>query len=82
MPKGNHARELKNKIKAQISAMEDMLNEAVKDMSDLGVEDDDINNILTSPKNADDLAETDDTFAELDAMLNDADKELNELLNS
>ena len=62
--------------------MEDMLNEAVKDMSDLGVEDDDINNILTSPKNADDLAETDDTFAELDAMLNDADKELNELLNS
>ncbi|KAL7537188.1 hypothetical protein ACHAXR_011730 [Thalassiosira sp. AJA248-18] len=68
--------------------MEDMMNEAVKDMSDLGMEDDEINNILTSPprktssKETDDLTDHDDTFAELDAMLSDADKELNELLNS
>lgn len=69
--------------------MEDMLSEAVKDMSDLGMKADDIKNILTSPlkkkpsaNETDDLAEHDDTFAELDAMLNDADKELNELLNS
>jgi len=68
--------------------MEDILNEAVKDMSDLGMGDDHINNILTSPakktssEEKDDLKEHDDTFAELDAMLSDADKELNELLNS
>ena len=68
--------------------MEDMLNEAVKDMKDVGMEDDDINDILTSPPKKstddgkDDLAEHDDTFAELDAMLSDADAELNELLNS
>ncbi len=67
--------------------MEDMMNDAIKDLSDLGMEDDDIDNILTSPKNAadtetDDFAAHDDTFAELDAMLSDADKELNELLNS
>ena len=65
-----------------------MLNEAVKDMKDVGMEDDDINDILTSPpkksmgEGKDDLAEHDDTFAELDAMLSDADAELNELLNS
>mmetsp|Transcript_13886 Transcript_13886/g.33635 ORF Transcript_13886/g.33635 Transcript_13886/m.33635 type:complete len:771 (-) Transcript_13886:40-2352(-) len=65
--------------------MEDMLSEAVKDMSELGMEDDDINTILSSPskkKSTDDLTEHDDTFAELDAMLSDADKELNELLSS
>ena len=68
--------------------MEDMLNEAVKDMKDVGMEDDDINDILTSPPKQstgdgkDDIAEHDDTFAELDAMLSDADAELNELLNS
>ena len=60
--------------------MDDMLAEAVKDMGDLGMEDDHINDILTSPpKKFDDH---DDTFAELDAMLSDADRELNELLNS
>jgi hypothetical protein len=68
--------------------MEDMLNEAVKDMTDLGMENDQIQNILSSPPKrasdevTDDLKEHDDTFAELDAMLSDADKELNELLNS
>lgn len=69
--------------------MEDMLNEAVQDMSDMGMEKTDINNILTSPpkkkvssEGTDDLTEHDDTFAELDAMFNDADKELNDLLNS
>ncbi|KAL7437565.1 hypothetical protein ACHAXH_003543 [Discostella pseudostelligera] len=62
-----------------------MLDEAVKDLSDLGVDDDGINEILTSPTNRtgkDDLADHDDAFAELDAMWSDADKELDELLNS
>ena len=66
--------------------MEDILKEAVQDMSDLGI---DANDILTkqSPKKpmgteTDDLAHHDDTYAELDAMLNDANEELNELLNS
>jgi len=70
--------------------MENMLNEAVKDMSDAGMDDDEIEEILTSPRSssagasdhASDLAEHDETFAELDAMLSDADAELNELLNS
>jgi hypothetical protein len=61
--------------------MEHMLNEAVKDMSDLGMEDDDINDILESSKEGEGWGDTDDTFAELDAMLSDADKELNELLS-
>lgn len=61
--------------------MEQMLDEAVKDMSDLGMEDDDINNILESSKEGEGWGDTDDTFAELDAMLSDADKELNELLS-
>ena len=62
--------------------MEDMLAEAVKDMGDMGMEDDHINEILTSPPKKTTSDDHDDTFAELDAMLNDADKELNELLNS
>ena len=63
--------------------MEDMLAEAVKDMGDLGMEDDHINEILSSPPPKQTASDDhDDTFAELDAMLNDADKELNELLNS
>ncbi len=62
--------------------MEDMLAEAVKDMGDLGMEDDHINEILTSPIKETASEDHDDTFAELDAMLSDADKELNELLNS
>lgn len=61
--------------------MEQMLDEAVKDMSDLGMEDDDINDILESSKEGEGWGDTDDTFAELDAMLIDADKELNELLS-
>lgn len=68
-----------------LQSMENMLSEAVKDMSDFGVDDDDINEILTSPTNRtgkDDLADHDDTYAELDAMWSDADKELDELLNS
>lgn len=65
--------------------VEDMFEEAKRDMGDLGLGDDDINNILNSPdaksvsQNDDD---NDDTFAELDAMLSDADAELNELLAS
>lgn len=66
--------------------MEMMMKEACADLSDLGMEDDEINDILTSPpkqsSGEDDLAEHDDAFAELDAMLSDADKELNELLSS
>lgn len=62
--------------------MEDMLAEAVKDMGDLGMEDDHINEILTSPPKKTESDDNDDSFAELDAMLNDADRELNELLNS
>jgi len=62
--------------------MEQMLDEAVKDMSDLGMEEDDINDILESSKEGEGWGDTDDSFAELDAMLSDADKELNELLSS
>jgi hypothetical protein len=62
--------------------MEHMLAEAVADMGDLGMEDDHINEILTSPPKKTSSDDHDDTFAELDAMLNDADKELAELLNS
>jgi hypothetical protein len=61
--------------------MEQMLDDAVKDMSDLGMDDDDINDILESSKEGEGWGDTDDTFAELDAMLSDADKELNELLS-
>ncbi len=73
---------------SSLQNVEDMLNEAVKDLSDIGMDDDEINEILTSPTNRgtgkekDDLADHDDAYAELDAMLSDADKELNELLNS
>jgi len=71
--------------------MEDMLNEAMKDMSDFGMDKADITKFLSSPpkkllsnesQETDDLSDHDDTFAELDAMLSDADKELNDLLNS
>mmetsp|Transcript_21575 Transcript_21575/g.35588 ORF Transcript_21575/g.35588 Transcript_21575/m.35588 type:complete len:692 (-) Transcript_21575:1626-3701(-) len=62
--------------------MENMLAEAVKDMGDLGMEDDHINEILTSPPKKTASDDHDDTFAELDDMLAEADKELNELLNS
>ncbi|KAL9181469.1 hypothetical protein ACHAXT_010274 [Thalassiosira profunda] len=66
--------------------MEEIMTEAMKDASDLGLEDDEIDEILTSPaktsSDVDDLTDTEETFAELDAMLNDADKELNELLSS
>lgn len=61
--------------------MEKMMDDAMKDMSDLGMKDDDINDILESGKESDGWGDTDDTFAELDAMLSDADKELNELLS-
>ena len=67
-----------------IKNMDDILEEAKRDMEDFGRGDEDINNILNSPPqksmNGDD--DNDDTFAELDAMLSDADKELSELLNS
>ena len=45
---------------------------------------DDILSILNSPpsKSSNIDGDNDDTFAELDAMLSDADKELNDLLNS
>lgn len=62
--------------------MGQMLHEAVKNMSDFGMEDEDINDILESSKNSDGLGDSDDRFAELDAMFGDADKELNELLST
>jgi hypothetical protein len=65
-----------------MQAMENLLDEAVKDMSDLGMEDEDINDILESGKENEGWGDSDDTFAELDAMLNDADKELADLLSS
>ncbi len=66
-----------------LQTVDNMLSEAVKDMSDFGVDDDDINELLTSPTNRTDKDdEHDDTYAELDAMWSDADKELDELLNS
>lgn len=68
-----------------LQTVDNMLSEAVKDMTDFGVDDDDINEILTSPTNRtgkDDIADHDDTYAELDAMWSEADKELDELLKS
>jgi len=70
-----------------IQNMEDILKEAVQDMSDLGMDANEIDNIMSPPKKTpskgtDDLTQHDDTYAELDAMLNEADEELNVLLNS
>lgn len=67
--------------------MNELMSDAMKDLSDLGMDDEEIDSILTSPSKktsseTDDLTEHDETFAELDAMLSDADKELNELLSS
>jgi len=68
--------------------IEDILNDAVQDMSDIGMCPKEIDSILTSPpkisssSEKDDIADEDDAFAELNAMFSDADKELNDLLNS
>mmetsp|Transcript_30293 Transcript_30293/g.55865 ORF Transcript_30293/g.55865 Transcript_30293/m.55865 type:complete len:734 (-) Transcript_30293:80-2281(-) len=68
--------------------IEDILNDAVQDMSDIGMCPKEIDSILTSPpkrsssSEKDDIADQDDAFAELNAMFTDADKELNDLLNS
>jgi len=68
--------------------IEDILNDAVQDMSDIGMCPKDIDSILTSPpkisssSEKDDIADQEDAFAELNAMFSDADKELNDLLNS
>lgn len=68
--------------------MEDILEEAKQDMSDLGMCTKQIDNLLTSPPKkassdgTDDLTDHDETFAELESMFSDADKELNELLAS
>ena len=62
--------------------MDDILEEAKRDMEDLGMGNEDIDNILNSPPRKVQSEDVDDTFAELDAMLSDADKELNDLLNS
>lgn len=71
-----------------IQNMENILKEAIQDMSDHGMDAEDIDNILTSPprklqsKETDDLTKHDDTYSELDALWKDADEELNELLKS
>ena len=61
--------------------VDDIIEEAKRDMEDLGLDNDDINVILSSPPSKTE-SKDDDDFAELNTMFSDADKELNELLNS
>jgi hypothetical protein len=74
------------KLNETLQDVDDIIEDAKRDMADMGLGDDDINNILNSPpskvKPDQDDDVNDDTFAELNAMFSDADKELNDLLNS
>mmetsp|Transcript_23046 Transcript_23046/g.48686 ORF Transcript_23046/g.48686 Transcript_23046/m.48686 type:complete len:802 (+) Transcript_23046:169-2574(+) len=72
----------KKKNEETMKNVDDILEEAKRDMEDFGIGNDDIDNILNSPPRQTASDDVEDTFAELDAMLSDADKELNDLLNS
>ncbi|KAL3796681.1 hypothetical protein HJC23_009981 [Cyclotella cryptica] len=72
------------KLNETFQDVDDIIEEAKRDMEEIGMGNDDIFNILNSPpsKSSNVDGDNDDAFAELDAMLSDADKELNDLLNS
>lgn len=73
-----------DKLSETFQDVDDIIEEAKRDMEEIGMGNDDILSILNSPpsKSSNIDGDNDDTFAELDAMLSDADKELNDLLNS
>jgi hypothetical protein len=70
-----------DKLNETLQDVDDIIEEAKRDMEDMGMGDEDINNILNSPPSKS-VSKDDDDFAELNAMFSDADKELNDLLNS
>ncbi|KAL7471018.1 hypothetical protein ACHAXS_011303 [Conticribra weissflogii] len=72
----------KKKNEETMKNVDDILEEAKRDMEDFGIGNDEIDNIMNSPPRQTSSEDVEDTFAELDAMLSDADKELNDLLNS
>lgn len=79
--------ELKTPTKSDMNEtfqeVDDLMEEAKKDMEDMGMGNEEIDDILNSPPAKSDSKENnDDDFAELNAMFDDADKELNDLLNS
>lgn len=71
---------------AAMQAAEDILMEAHNDMKDLGMDDEDFDDVIPIPdKKTDSLNETSDAkdaVTELEDMLKDADKELAELMSS
>jgi hypothetical protein len=74
-----------DKLNETLQDVDNIIEEAKRDMEDMGLDDESINNILNSPPSkakSDDANADDDDFAELNAMFSDADKELNDLLNS
>jgi len=69
------------KLKKSLQDVDDVIEEAKGDLKGMGIGDDDINVILNSPPSKSG-SKDDDDFAELNAMFSEADKELNDLLNS
>jgi hypothetical protein len=73
------------KLNETFQEVDDLMTEAKKDMVDMGLDNSNIDTILNSPpakSEAEGDKTDDDDFAELNAMFEDADKELNDLLNS
>ncbi|KAL7514465.1 hypothetical protein ACHAXN_011723 [Cyclotella atomus] len=74
-----------DKLNETFQEVDDLMTEAKKDMVAMGLDNSNIDTILNSPpakSEAKDDKTDDDDFAELNAMFEDADKELNDLLNS
>lgn len=70
---------------AAMKAAEDILMEAHNDMKDLGMDDEDFDDMLPTPDKSDSLnqkGDGKDAVTELEDMLKDADKELAELMSS
>ena len=72
---------MEESIEETMQNMDSILEEAKRDMEDFGVVVDDIDHIISAPSEPG-IGGDVDAFAELDAMLSDADKELDELMNS
>ena len=72
---------MEESIEETMQNMDSILEEAKRDMKDFGVVVDDIDHIISAPSEPG-IGGDVDAFAELDAMLSDADKELDELMNS
>ena len=71
------------KLNETLQDVDSIIEEAKRDMEDMGMGNEDINDILNSPPSkSESKGGEDDDFAELNAMFSDADKELNDLLNS